>query len=189
MNKKVAIFCGSAFGNDPLLPRLSIEAAELLAKNHFDLVYGGGYRGLMGQIAEAFKNNRAAVYGVLPELFNNDKVKLKDVHTKLIVTRDMHERKATMYGLADAFAIFPGGIGTFDEFFEIYTWRQLGLHKKQVVIYNINGFYDTLLSFLDEVTGKGFMSRQIREALLVANTKEELIECLAIPTAEVPSKI
>lgn len=189
MNKKIAIFCGSTLGIDESYKLLSIQAAATLANNNYDLVYGGGYRGLMGQIAETFKNYGCEVIGVLPKLFDVPSVKLKEVHTQLIITEDMHSRKEKMFDLADSFVIFPGGIGTFEEFFEIYTWKQLGLHTKNIVLYNLNSFYNTLIKFLDEATEKGFMSSAIRSSLLVANTPDELLSALKTEEAELPSKI
>ncbi len=188
-NKNIAIFCGSAFGKDPIYRERSIEAAKELAQHGYNLVYGGGYRGLMGQIGETFFEEGREVFAIMPEMFNNPSVHIKNVYTSLKVTKDMHERKAAMYEKADAFLIFPGGVGTFDEFFEIYTWKQLQLHNKNVIIYNINGFFDTLLKFLDEVHEKGFTGDAIYNALLVANTKDELLAAIECEEVDLPNKL
>lgn len=188
-NKNIAIFCGSAFGKDPIYKEKSIKAAKALAQHGYNLVYGGGYLGLMGQIGETFFDEGREVFAIMPEMFNKPTVHVKNVYTSLTVTKDMHERKAAMYEKADAFLIFPGGIGTFDEFFEIYTWKQLRLHNKNVIIYNINGFYDSLLRFLDEVHEEGFTGDAIYHALQVANTEEELLDLIEAEPVALPNKV
>lgn len=187
--KRVAIFCGSSFGNDEIYLSESIKAASLLAQNGYDLVYGGGYKGLMGKIAETFIDNEARVYGVLPEIFNIPSVLSKNVHTELIITKTMHERKETMYRMADAYLIFPGGIGTFEEFFEIYTWKQLLLHDKNIILYNISSFYDVMLKFLDESTDKGFISEEVRDSLLVASSPDQLLKMISQEKITLSSKV
>ena len=186
---KVAVFCGSSFGNDDSFKLISHSFGALLAENSLTLVYGGGYRGLMGSVAQGVKDNNGHVIGILPEIFDNDKVKLKSVEDELIIKKDMHERKKQIYDLSDAFIILPGGIGTFDEFFEIFTWKQIGYHNKNIAIYNINGFYDTLLSFLKECCIKGFLREEVLNSLIVKTDPDEIIEEIKTRKTTLPSTI
>lgn len=187
--KSVAVFCASS---DPVDNTFIEEASRLgkrLADEHLELVYGGGNRGMMGAVAESCHNSGGTVTGVLPEIFNRPDVLFKDSHSRLIIVPDMHERKEKMYSLSDAFIILPGGIGTLEEFFEIYTWKQIGLHRKNIALYNIKGFYDTLLSFLDDAVGAGLVSRQVRESLIVAQDIDTLLAMLDRKPEALPDKI
>lgn len=186
---KVAVFCGSSFGNDDNFKLISHSFGALLAENSLTLVYGGGYRGLMGSVAQGVKDNNGHVIGVLPEIFDNDKVKLKSVEDELIIKKDMHERKKQIYDLADAFIILPGGIGTFDEFFEIFTWKQIGYHNKNIAIYNINGFFNTLISFLKECVDKGFLSNKVFDSLIISEDANQIIKNIKEKKVILPSKI
>ena len=186
---KVAVFCGSSFGNDDNFKLISHSFGTLLAENSLTLVYGGGYRGLMGSVAQGVKDNNGHVIGVLPEIFDNDKVKLKSVEDELIIKKDMHERKKQIYDLADAFIILPGGIGTFDEFFEIFTWKQIGYHNKNIAIYNINGFFNTLISFLKECVDKGFLSNKVFDSLIISEDAYQIIKDIKEKKVILPSKI
>ena len=184
-----AVFCGSSFPNDPVYIQKANELGRALASSGIRLVYGGGYRGLMGTIAESVRNSGGKVTGVLPEFFDDPRVRMKNVEDELIITPGMHERKQTIYDNADAFIIFPGGIGTMDEFFEIFTWKQIGLHKKNIALYNVSGFFDTLLDFLHECTGKGFMREEVMSSLIISDDSEELIKLLETKETVLPSKI
>ena len=186
---KIAVFCGSSFGNNDDFISSTKALGKAFARNNISLVYGGGYRGLMGALAEAVQANNGHVIGVLPEIFNNEKVKIKQVEDELIVTKDMHARKKQIYDIADAFIILPGGIGTFDEFFEIFTWKQIGYHEKNIAIYNINGFYDSLLSFLKECCIKGFLREEVLNSLIVKTDPDEIIEEIKTRKTTLPSKI
>lgn len=186
---KVAVFCGSSFGNDDSFKLITHSLGALLAENSLTLVYGGGYRGLMGSVAQGVKDNNGHVIGVLPEIFDNDKVKLKSVEDELIIKKDMHERKKQIYDLADAFIILPGGIGTFDEFFEIFTWKQIGYHNKNIAIYNINGFFNTLISFLQECVDKGFLSNKVFDSLIISEDANQIIKDIKEKKVILPSKI
>lgn len=153
------------------------------------LVYGGGNRGLMGLLADTVKSCGGRTVGILPKAMDLPSVRTKDVETELIIAEDMHDRKKKMYDRADAFVALPGGIGTMDEFFEIFTWKQLGYHRKPVCLLNIDGFYDTLIGFLDEATEKGFVSRPMRDALIVLDSTEGLLEALDRDEGDLPSKL
>ena len=187
--KNVAVFCGSSAGSSPIYTREAIKLGKCLKEENYSLVYGGGSRGLMGAIAESTFNEGGEVIGVLPEIFNIPQVVRKDIYTKLYVKKDMHERKALMYELADAFIIMPGGIGTLDEFFEIFTWKQIGKHKKNIAIFNIEGFYNELLSFLKSVKEKGFVSEEVLSSLIVSDDANEIVSSLFSKEDELPLKI
>ena len=185
----VAVFCGSSFGNASLYEKAAREFGSLLADNNLSLVYGGGYRGLMGSVAQGVKDKDGHVIGVLPEVFDNEKVKLKNIEDELIIKKDMHERKKQIYDLSDAFIILPGGVGTFDEFFEIFTWKQIGYHNKNIAIYNINGFYDTLIKFLQECVEKGFLNKVVFDSLIICDNPIQLIKEIKEKRVNLPSKI
>ena len=142
-----------------------------------DLVYGGGRLGLMGLIADNVLKGGGRVFGVIPRAL----VQLEVAHTgltELHTVETMHERKATMTDLADAFLALPGGIGTLDELFEAWSWNALGYHKKPLCLLNVEGYWDGMVEFIDHATTSGFLSAQRREQLLVAATPEEALDLL-----------
>lgn len=140
------------------------------------LVYGGGNRGLMGILAKTVYSLGGKVIGVLPEALNLASVRKEVVESEMIVVPTMHERKATMYSLADAFIALPGGIGTFEEILEVFTWLQLGYHHKPVALLNIAGFYDPLLAFLQKSCEEGFVHKDLLDALIVEEDEHLLLE-------------
>ena len=174
----ICVFSGSSDPTNRIYAEKTMELGKLLAEKHINLVYGGGNRGLMGTLASTVQDNGGHVIGVLPEIFNVPEVRTRDNESELIITPDMHSRKKAMYDKADAFIALPGGIGTFDELFESYTWKQIGFHDKPVLLLNIDGFYDGLLSFLDTTVEKGFLTREAREALLVEEDPRKAIEAI-----------
>lgn len=143
----------------------------------------------MGVLASTVRENAGHVIGVLPRMMDIPEVRTKDNESELIIASGMHERKSIMYNRADAFIALPGGIGTLEELFESYTWKQLGLHQKPVLIFNMNGFYDKLLEFLDECTEAGFISTEVRASLLVADTARDAISLLAKDRRILPDKL
>lgn len=187
--KSLCIFTGSTLGNDGIYGLEAKKLAMLMVQNGISLVYGGGNRGLMGTIADTVSSNGGHVTGVLPEKMDIPSVRTKAVESKLIIVKDMHERKRTMYGLADAFLALPGGIGTLEELMEIFTWKQLKYHDKPVGLLNINGYYDTLLSFLDKMVTEGFLDKKIKESLIVVNNTEDVLERLSSMQEELPDKL
>lgn len=148
---------------------------ELLAENNIGLVFGGGANGLMGACARGAYKKGGKITGVVPRFFNVDGV-LFDKCTEIIFTDDMRERKRTMENLSDAFVVTPGGIGTFDEFFEIFTTQNLGMHHKPIVILNINGYYDSLLSVIKDCIHKGFVSEKALSRLIITKDIYEIID-------------
>ena len=148
-----------------------------MVRNHVDLVYGGGRLGLMGLIADSVLAGGGRVYGVIPNALVNLEVAHNGI-TELHTVETMHERKAKMTDLADAFLALPGGIGTLDELFEAWSWNALGYHKKPLCLLNVDGYWDGMVAFIDHATRSGFLSAQRREQLLVASTPDEALELL-----------
>jgi hypothetical protein len=174
---QLAVYCGSAPGNDLVFAEAARATAAAMVRQGIQLVYGGGRLGLMGLIADSVLELGGEVYGVIPQAL----VDIEDAHpsvTELHVVETMHERKARMTELADAFLALPGGIGTLDEFFEAWSWNALGYHKKPFCLLNVEGFWDGLIEFIDHATAKGFLSPQRRRQLLVAATPDEALELL-----------
>ena len=176
--KSVCVFCGSSMG-DRAAYRESAEAmGQALAKANLGLVYGGGHVGLMGAVANATLAAGGTVTGIIPKALYDKEVG-HDGLTKLEIVGSMHERKARMAELADAFVALPGGLGTFEELFEVWTWAQLGWHPKPVALLDVDGFYRPLSQFLDEVVARGFVRQIHREMLIVATDPSDLLEKLA----------
>jgi len=175
--KRLAVYCGSASGTDPLFADATRATAAAMVNRGVDLVYGGGRLGLMGLIADSVLELGGHVYGVIPDAL----VDLEVAHTgvsELFHVPNMHERKAKMTDLADAFIALPGGIGTFDELFEAWSWNALGYHAKPFCLLNVAGFWDGMIGFIDHATASGFLSASRRKQLLVATTPEEALELL-----------
>jgi hypothetical protein len=164
-------------GADPLFKGTARALGDEMARRGIDLVYGGGHRGLMGVVADAVLAGGGRAYGVIPQAL----VDLEVAHTGLTELHrvsSMHERKAKMTELTDAFIAIPGGIGTLDELFEAWTWNALGYHSKPFCLLNAAGFWDGLIGFMDHVAASGFMSPARRAQLLVADGIGEAIEKL-----------
>jgi uncharacterized protein (TIGR00730 family) len=188
--RSVCVFCGSSAGSRPEYLEAAVATGREIASRGLRLVYGGGDVGTMGVLARAAIEAGGAVVGVIPRKLYElvDHVEL----TELVVAADMHERKARMAREADAFVALPGGIGTFEELFEAWAWRQLGYHAKPVGLLNVAGFYDGLLDFLGKVVREGFLQEANLEDLLVASAPGELLDLLAstrpIPPPKLPER-
>ena len=175
--KRLAVYCGSAMGSDPAFADAARELARVMVAEGIDLVYGGGRLGLMGVVADGVIAAGGRAYGVIPAAL----VDLEVAHsglTELYRVADMHERKAKMTELCDAFVCLPGGIGTLDEMFEAWTWNALGYHAKPFCLLNVGGFWTGLDRFMDQVAEAGFLSPARRSQLLVAATPREAIKML-----------
>ncbi|HET7710235.1 MAG TPA: TIGR00730 family Rossman fold protein [Sphingomicrobium sp.] len=175
--RRLAVYCGSASGGSEIFADATRATARAMTENQVDLVYGGGRLGLMGLIADSVLALGGKVYGVIPHAL----VDLEVAHTGLTELHrvaNMHERKAKMTDLADAFLALPGGIGTLDELFEAWSWNALGYHAKPFCLLNVDGFWDGLIDFCDHARDSGFMSDQRRAQLLVASTPEEALKLL-----------
>jgi len=176
--QRVCVYCGSSFGTDPAFTTAAKELGDTLAQKGMGLVYGGGSIGLMGVVADAVLAGGGEVVGVIPRKL----VALEKEHrglTELIEVDSMHERKLLMMNHADGFMTLPGGYGTLEELFEVLAWLQLGFHEKPVGLLNVNGYYDGLITFLDEMAVKGLVSQEHRALLLVDSDAERLLETMA----------
>ena len=174
---QLAVYCGSAPGSDPAFAEATRATAAAMVRERIQLVYGGGRLGLMGLIADSVLELGGEVYGVIPQALVDIEVAHPSV-TELHIVETMHERKAKMTELADAFLALPGGVGTLDEFFEAWSWNALGYHKKPFCLLNVKGYWDGLIEFIDHATESGFMSAARRNQLLVADTPEHALELL-----------
>jgi uncharacterized protein (TIGR00730 family) len=174
---KIAVFCGSGAGVNPAFTEEAQRLGRLLVAGGHELVYGGGKTGLMGVIADTVLQEGGKVYGVMPVALKAKEVQHIGV-TELFIVADMHERKAKMAELADAFIAMPGGIGTLEEIFEIWTWGQLGYHQKACGFYNIEGYYDQLLDFITTVVDQKFMKSEYADMMQVSADPAELLGLL-----------
>ncbi len=172
--RRVAVFCGSRHGTEDAYVRASRGLGELMVRRGLGLVYGGGDVGLMGVIADAVLDNGGEVIGVIPESLRAREVAHEGL-TELHVVDSMHERKRLMYSLADAMIALPGGIGTFDEFFEALTWNQLGIHRKPCGLLNVEGYYDPLVAMVRRAGDKRFVPAP-EELIAVAGEAAELLD-------------
>ena len=178
MIRSVCVFCGSNAGNDPRFAAAARDFGALLATEGIALVYGGGSVGLMGVVADAVLANGGKAIGVIPRALWDREVGHRNL-TELHIVETMHERKAMMASLADAFVALPGGLGTLEEIFEVWTWAQLGIHAKPVGFLDAEGFYGPLLEFLDRAVDAGFVRAQHRAVAIVDADPAALLRRLA----------
>ncbi len=187
--KRVCVFCGSSTGNQAIYRETAVTKGRLLAARSIGLVYGGGNVGLMGIIADAVLAQGGEVIRVIPHSLATREIAHSGV-TDLRVVDSMHTRKAMMADLSDAFIAMPGGVGTFEEFFEAVTWTQLGLHRKPCGLLNAGGFYSPLAAFIDQAVSEGFIKPIHRAAIIVDDNPERLLDTLArIDLPDVPKWI
>jgi uncharacterized protein (TIGR00730 family) len=182
----LCVFCGSSTGHDPAYAAAAQVLGTSIATRGLELVYGGGNVGLMGVIADAAMAAGGRVTGVMPEALVAREIGHTGL-TDLRIVGSMHERKAMMAALADAFVAMPGGFGTFEEFFEVVTWTQLGLHRKPAGLLNVGGFYDPLVAFLDRATEAGFIKPPHRAMVLDDGDPQRLLDRLLV--AEPPTVV
>ena len=175
--KKICVFCGSAKGLRPGYSAAMSRMAQIMLERDLELIYGGGRVGLMGAIADAMLAQGGKVIGIIPQSIAHKEVAHPDL-TELHVVKDMHERKALMAHLSDAFIAAPGGMGTLEETFEVWTWGQLGLHTKPLGVFNIDDYYTPLLTFLDHVHHEGFVSLRHRHLAVVDSDPAALLDKL-----------
>ena len=177
--KSIAVYCSSSNKVDDIYKEEAKKVGNLLAKKEIRLVYGGGNMGLMGVLSNSAINSGGDVYGVITNHLIEIE-KRNDSLNNIKIVETMHERKIEMYNNADAFLIFPGGIGTLEEFFEIYSWKQLRLHKKPIFIYNFNDFWRVLFTLLENIIKKDFAGENMKEAYKVINNYSDLTKELEI---------
>ncbi|WJE52429.1 TIGR00730 family Rossman fold protein [Bacillus cereus] len=173
--RKVCVFAGSNLGERPEFKEQAIKLGEVLVQNNCELVYGGSFVGLMGEVANEVLRLGGRVTGVMPRgLFRGEIV--HEGLTELIEVETMHERKAKMGELADAFIALPGGYGTFEELFEVVCWSQIGIHDKPVGLLNIKDFYGPILQMVDRAAEEGFMNPSNKELIVSATNADDLIQ-------------
>jgi len=173
----VCVYCGSSPGTDPAFVEAARNFGKILAENGVRLVFGGGSIGLMGALADSLINHGGAATGVIPG-FLTAQERPRRLAQELIVTQDMHERKRIMFERADGFVALPGGLGTLEELVEQLTWAQLGRHKKPILIADINGYWDPLLTLLDHMRAVKFVPTTSPVHLLVAKRVEDILPML-----------
>lgn len=175
--RSLCVFCGSSSGVDARYLVAARDLGQALASSGIRLVYGGASVGLMGAIADAALQAGGEVIGVIPEALERKEVAHRGL-TDLRIVRSMHDRKALMAELSDGFVALPGGVGTLEELFEVWTWAQLGYHGKPCAIYNVAGFYDGLIAFLDHTAAAGFLRPETRQMLIVEDSPARLLSRL-----------
>lgn len=175
--RSIGVFCGANAGTKEVYSEAAAELGKLMAAQRIALIYGGGNVGLMGVIADSLLAEEGTVVGVIPQSLVDREVAHKGVQ-ELIVVETMHERKAIMAARSDAFIAMPGGFGTFDEICEIITWNQLGIIKKPVAFYNVNGFYDKFFEMIDHTVTEGFIKLDQREKIIVESNPAVLLKRL-----------
>lgn len=173
--KRICVYCGSSLGSRPEYEETSKLLGETLAKNKIELVYGGSKIGLMGELSNEVLKNNGNVIGVMPRgLFTVETA--SENLTKLIQVETMHERKQTMADLSDGFIALPGGLGTFEELFEMLSWARIGIHQKPIGLLNISHFFDPLVNMLQNTCNEGFMKESNMNLFSVSNDPSELIK-------------
>lgn len=173
--KRVAVYCGSSTGNDPIFAEHAKWLGQLMVMKGLGLVYGGAQIGIMGTIANSVMKEGGTVHGVIPDFL--DKVEITHHGlTELHVTRNMPERKKLMFELSDGFIALPGGNGTLEELFEVFTWAQLSIHHKPIGILNTNGYYDHLIAHINYSIEQGFLKSNHIELLVIDSEPEQLLE-------------
>lgn len=175
--KRVCVFCGSSPGVRETYGAQARALGQTLAEQAIGLVYGGGGIGVMGVVAEAVIKNDGEVIGVIPyALATKERALAADLGgVEMRVVNTMHERKAMMAELSDAFIALPGGFGTFEELLEMITWGQLGIHQKPIGVLNVEGYYDALLAMIDRAIAEGFIQPHYRRLIVVAESVDELL--------------
>ena len=174
----ICVFCGSASGRAPTYAAAARELGELLAKRGIGLVYGGGNVGLMGELADAVLDAGGRAIGVIPQQLVDREIAHGGL-TELHVVENLHQRKALMAELADAFLTLPGGVGTMEELFEVWSWGRLGLHSKPCGLLNVDGYFDSLRTLIDQMVTEGFLESEYREMLLIEEQPNVLLDRLA----------
>lgn len=172
--KSLCIYCGSSIGASPVYADAARDLARAMVNDNISLVYGGGNVGLMGVIADEVLRLGGEATGVIPKALMDREVGHGGL-TRLHIVKDMHERKAMMAALSDGFIAMPGGIGTLEELFEVFTWSQLGLHEKPIGLLNVNGFYDGLIGFLEHVVTERFLKAEQASLLMYGAEPHTLV--------------
>mgnify|MGYP003574991860 FL=1 len=185
--KSLCVYCGANFNGDEILKQAIVDLAKTMVNQDIALVYGGGSVGVMGVIADEVMALGGTVTGVIPQFLMDKEVGHKGI-TQMIITENMHQRKQKMADLSDGFVILPGGFGTLEEFFEVLTWLQLGLHSKPIGVLNVGGFYDPLFAQMDMMAKHQFLKQTNRDLVFNeadANILVEKMQCFSATPDEV----
>lgn len=174
MRKNICVYCGASVGNNPAYAEIARQLGAELAKQGRSLVYGGGAKGLMGIVADEVLNAGGEVIGVIPDRLVQAETAHKSI-TDLRIVPDMHVRKSTMIELSDGFIALPGGIGTLEELFEVWTWSQIGYHAKPVGVLNANNFYEPMRAFLQHVVDEGFVRQNYLDTLIISQNAADIL--------------
>jgi len=180
MNRSICVFCGSANGVSDQYVTATRSFAHALVRRDYRVVYGGASVGLMGVLADSVLSEGGEVIGVIPGKLVAREIAHRGL-AELHVVETMHERKAVMAELADAFVALPGGLGTLEELFEVWTWNQIGFHAKPCGVLNVGGYYDPLIAFIDHARDEGFVRAAQRTSLRVSDDPDELLDALVRP--------
>ncbi len=175
--KRICVYCGSRLSSNPDFTNLAQQAGKEIVHRGWELVYGGGKVGLMGQVAGAALEDNGTVYGVIPKVLKRKEIAHTGL-TQLYETPDMHSRKAKMEALSDGFLVLPGGFGTLDEFFEILTWRQLGIHNKPIILLNAQHYFEGIIQFTQTAFSQDFINQELLKLFTVCDTLHEAMETL-----------
>lgn len=173
----VCVFCGSRNGDDPAFRASAMALGKVMAREGWRLVYGAGDIGMMGEVARAAQAAGGATFGVIPVHLMAREAGKRDL-SQFVITENMHERKKVMFMNADAIVTLPGGAGSLDEFFEVMTWRQLGLHGKPIYLLNINGYWDPLVTLVEHMISRGFADASFRGFMSVIDSVDDLAAAL-----------
>ena len=173
--KKICVFCGSSMGFNPVYREKAVELGQTLAKRQCELLYGGGSVGLMKVIADVMLDNKCKVTGTITQHLMDMEVGYNDID-ELLVVETMAERKKVLEDMADGFIVMPGGLGSMDEFFEVFVLSQLRVFDKPVALYNVNGFYDDIIRFIDHAANEGFVRKEHAQGLIISDDPEYLLE-------------
>lgn len=173
--KKICVFCGSSMGFDPVYREKAVELGQVMANRNYELLYGAGNVGLMKVIADVMLQNKCKVIGTITEQLNDMRLSHDEIN-ELIKVDTMAERKKILEDMADGFIAMPGGLGTMDEFFEVFVLSQLRVFDKPVALFNVNGYYDDIIRFIRRATDEGFVRKEHAEGLIVSDNPEELFQ-------------
>jgi len=182
--KKICVYCGSGSGSDPIFVEAARKLGKAMAEHRIGLVYGGGSVGLMGEVSNAVLDHGGEITGIIPTfLMTRERASRRG---EIVITRDMHERKQQMFERADAFVALPGGIGTLEEVIEQMTWKQLGQHRKPILLANIKGFWDPLCALFDHMNKLAFIRPGLDITYLVADRAEDILPTLLKAARGIP---
>lgn len=175
--KRIAIYCGASKGKDESYMNEAYQLGKYMAQQEYELVFGAGSVGIMGAIQDGVLDHGGQAIGVMPNMLNEREITSEKL-SELILVDSMHERKNKMAELADAFVMAPGGAGSLEEFFEMYSWAQIGIHEKPIAVFNINNFFGPLQTLLNHMISEGFIDAKYSRLAPLCDTKEQLFETI-----------